>query len=125
MDESINNSLTNENTKLFDLDRLSKMSNNNNEFVIKMVTIFIDNTTIMLDQLELAYQANDFEKVKAVAHKLKSSVDIICVGNIKNMVVFIEKESLSQNKSPLFDETFAKVLEILRKTILQLKEVKL
>jgi HPt (histidine-containing phosphotransfer) domain-containing protein len=125
MNELTSNNLPNENTKLFDLDRLSKMSNNNNEFVIKMVTIFIENTTIMIDHLELASQANDFEKIKAVAHKLKSSVDIICVRNTKEMVVFIEQESLSENKSPVFDETFAKLLEVLRMTIVQLKDVKL
>jgi len=125
MNELTNNNLTNEQNKFFDLSRLIKLSNNNNEFVIKMVTIFIENTTIMLDQLELAYQANDFEKVKAVAHKLKSSVDIICITSSKEMVIFIEQESLSENKSPVFDETFANLIDVLRKTIVQLKEIKL
>jgi len=125
MNEITNNNLTSEGNKLFDLSRLIKMSNNNNEFVIKMVNLFIENTTIMLDQLELAYQSTDFEKVKAVAHKLKSSVDIICVASSKEMVIFIEHESLSENKSTVFDETFAKLIEVLRKTIVQLKEIKL
>jgi len=125
MNELTSNNLTNEQNKFFDLSRLIKLSNNNNEFVIKMVTIFIENTTIMLDQLELAYQANDFEKVKAVAHKLKSSVDIICIASSKEMVIFIEQESLSENKSPVFDETFANLIDVLRKTIVQLKEIKL
>jgi HPt (histidine-containing phosphotransfer) domain-containing protein len=125
MNELTNNNLTNEDNKLFDLSRLIKMSNNNNEFVIKMVNLFIENTSIMIDQLASAQQESDFEKVKAVAHKLKSSVDIICIASTKEMVVFIEQESLSENKSPVFNETFAKLLEVLRKTIVQLKDVKL
>ena len=100
------------------------MSNNNNEFVIRMVNLFIENTSIMLDQIEAAQQKSDFEKVKALAHKLKSSVDIICIASTKEMVVFIEQESLSENKSPVFNETFAKLIEVLRKTILQLQEIK-
>lgn len=125
MNELTNKNLTNEDNKLFDLSRLIKMSNNNNEFVIKMVNLFIENTSIMIDQLASAQQESDFEKVKAVAHKLKSSVDIICIASTKEMVVFIEQESLSENKSPVFNETFAKLLEVLRKTIVQLKDVKL
>ena len=125
MNELTNNNLTNEDNKLFDLSRLIKMSNNNNEFVIKMVNLFIENTSIMIDQLASAQQESDFEKVIAVAHKLKSSVDIICIASTKEMVVFIEQESLSENKSPVFNETFAKLLEVLRKTIVQLKDVKL
>ena len=125
MNELTNNNLTNEDNKLFDLSRLIKMSNNNNEFVIKMVNLFIENTSIMIDQLASAQQESDFEKVKAVAHKLKSSVDIICIASTKEMVVFIEQESLSENKSPVFNETFAKLLEVLIKTIVQLKDVKL
>ena len=125
MNELTNNNLTNEDNKLFDLSRLIKMSNNNNEFVIKMVNLFIENTSIMIDQLASAQQESDFEKVKAVAHKLKSSVDIICIASTKEMVVFIEQESLSENKSPVFNETFAKLLEVLRKTIVQLKDIKL
>ena len=125
MNELTNNNLTNDDNKLFDLSRLIKMSNNNNEFVIKMVNLFIENTSIMIDQLASAQQDSDFEKVKAVAHKLKSSVDIICVASSKEMVIFIEHESLSENKSPVFNETFAKLLEVLRKTIVQLKDIKL
>jgi HPt (histidine-containing phosphotransfer) domain-containing protein len=125
MNELTNNNLTNEDNKLFDLSRLIKMSNNNNEFIIRMVNLFIENTSIMIDQLASAQQESDFEKVKAVAHKLKSSVDIICIASTKEMVVFIEQESLSENKSPVFNETFAKLLEVLRKTIVQLKDVKL
>ena len=125
MNELTNNNLTNEDNKLFDLSRLIKMSNNNNEFIIRMVNLFIENTSIMIDQLASAQQESDFEKVKAVAHKLKSSVDIICIASTKEMVVFIEQESLSENKSPVFNETFAKLLEVLIKTIVQLKDVKL
>ena len=125
MNELTSNSLSNEDNKLFDLSRLIKMSNNNNEFVIRMVNLFIENTSIMLDQIEAAQQKSDFEKVKALAHKLKSSVDIICIASTKEMVVFIEQDSLSENKSPVFNETFAKLLEVLRKTIVQLKDVKL
>lgn len=124
MNELTSNSLSNEDNKLFDLSRLIKMSNNNNEFVIRMVNLFIENTSIMLDQIEAAQQKSDFEKVKALAHKLKSSVDIICIASTKEMVVFIEQDSLSENKSPVFNETFAKLIEVLRKTILQLQEIK-
>ena len=124
MNELTNNNLTNDDNKLFDLSRLIKMSNNNNEFIIRMVNLFIENTSIMLDQIEAAQQKSDFEKVKALAHKLKSSVDIICIASTKEMVVFIEQESLSENKSPVFNETFAKLIEVLRKTIVQLQEIK-
>ena len=124
MNELTSNSLSNEDNKLFDLSRLIKMSNNNNEFIIRMVNLFIENTSIMLDQIEAAQQKSDFEKVKALAHKLKSSVDIICIASTKEMVVFIEQESLSENKSPVFNETFAKLIEDLRKTIVQLKDLK-
>lgn len=124
MNELTSNSLSNEDNKLFDLSRLIKMSNNNNEFVIRMVNLFIENTSIMLDQIEAAQQKSDFEKVKVLAHKLKSSVDIICIASTKEMVVFIEQDSLSENKSPVFNETFAKLIEVLRKTILQLQEIK-
>jgi PAS domain S-box-containing protein len=114
--------IVSKNHTLYDLSKLKEMSNDV-EFINKMTRLFIDNTTSLINEMEISYSKNNYEKVQAIAHKLKSSIDIVCIGNVKDLVRSVEKGAMLNKSSYLLDQHIKELIEILRKTIIQLKEL--
>ena len=61
-----------------------------------MVALFIENTTSLVNEIENSLDSGNYENIQAIAHKLKPSIDIVCLGNTKDLVRLVERESLSQ-----------------------------
>lgn len=56
---------------LYTLKFVTTISHGNSEIIYKLITIFIEQTPSAIDVLKKAYQINDFQLVRSVAHTLK------------------------------------------------------
>ena len=63
--------------KLFDLTNLNEMLGGDKKAILQMVKIFLQATPDSLNELNKCYEKNDLQGVSKLAHKLKSSVDIL------------------------------------------------
>ena len=63
----------NESDKLYDLGMLQKLSNGSNEFMIKIINMFIDNIPGTAIEIKNSFEAADYELTKALAHKIKAT----------------------------------------------------
>lgn len=59
------------------LARLKEISENDNKFIRDILQIFRINTPEIMDNLASAAASNDHETLRAVAHRYKSSVNIL------------------------------------------------
>ena len=75
--------------KLFDLKRLSDMLLGNEEQLHKMVEKFLDLAPEYFSDMIDAFNANNIENLAATSHKLKSSVDLIAVDEIRTKMMKI------------------------------------
>ncbi len=75
---------------LYDITELEQMAQGNNEFITKMVSVFLETTSESLDQLLEAFAGKDLQTVSAIAHKIKPSIDLMGITSLHDVVRDIE-----------------------------------
>ena len=108
--------------KLYNLNSLHNLSRGNKDFVIKMVNIFINQTTEIISKIKEAIENEDFKTVSAMAHKLKPSVEGVGVLSILDEIRFLEKISKETNDKQQMKALFDSIQLVLEEVIIQLKE---
>lgn len=115
--------------KLYDLSNLEEMSDGDQEFMITMISYFVDNTPEVLENLNTKTQNHDWEAVRFIAHKMKPQLNYLGINQIEDEVEQIEqyadkKENL--DKIPAMAENTTRVcrlaLEQLREELKKLTE---
>lgn len=107
--------------ELFDLEGLRKLSRGNDAFVAKMVGIFVKAAPASVYEMKSALEGNDLARVRAVAHRLKPSIDSLCIssmtGRIRAIEGFPEQAPRSELKGLLeeADEILSSVVVAFRK----------
>jgi len=59
--------------KLYDLEMLTKLSAGSNEFMIKIISMFLEQIPDTVAEIKKAFELADYEKTKALAHKIKAT----------------------------------------------------
>jgi HPt (histidine-containing phosphotransfer) domain-containing protein len=110
--------------KLFDLTNLNDMLGGDKKAILQMVKIFLQATPDSLNELNKCYEKNDLQGVSKLAHKLKSSVDIFSVNDIKQDIRRLEnitRENVNLDEVPTL---VASINNILAQTISQVEDEK-
>lgn len=74
----------------YSLDKLSKMSNGNKEFLAKMISLFVEKTPPLIEALMTSAQNNNWEHVSQIAHQLKPSFDTFDCGELLKILINLE-----------------------------------
>ena len=108
--------------KSTNLSSLNNLSRGNSEFVQKMITIFIAQTTETIEKVEDAIEVKNYLEVSRLIHKIKPSIEGIGIISILEEVKLLEKISAENNNKKLINSLFNTIKFTLEKVILQLKE---
>ncbi|UEG48669.1 PAS domain S-box protein [Ferruginibacter lapsinanis] len=84
------NSDENFNVSLYDLSRLKEIGHNDEVFIKKMLDIFCDQIPLAITEMNEGYATNNFEKIKATAHRIKPSIDNMGIYSLQNEIRRIE-----------------------------------
>ena len=76
---------------LYDLSKLEKIARGNQQFIDKMIQLFVDQTPKSIAELKIAYEKRDYTKLKAVAHKIKPSLETMGIDILRDEIRAIEK----------------------------------
>ncbi len=110
--------------KLFDLTNLNEMLGGDKKAIYQMVKIFLQATPESLNELNKCYQKNDLNGVSKLAHKLKSSIDIFSVNDLKLDIRRLETNTRDNINNDEVPGLMDKVNSILNLTIEQVEEEK-
>ena len=95
--EMIKSVLTKESNPLqkrtIDLSFLEEMSYGDASFKQEMIKIFVEKIPNEAVQLEKAFQNNDYNAVRDLAHNMRSSIDIFMLNDLSNYLTIIEEEA--------------------------------
>ena len=80
---------------LYDLTYLNNVSHGDSQFIDKMLKLFVSSAPTITKDLTIAYENNDFENVKKIAHSIKPTLDNLKVDSLKELVRLIEKNDFS------------------------------
>jgi hypothetical protein len=75
---------------LFDLEGLRKLSRGNDKFIQKMIGIFKKSAPDSIHEMRSALGKGDLETIRAIAHKLKPSIDNLSINPMKTKIREIE-----------------------------------
>jgi CheY-like chemotaxis protein/HPt (histidine-containing phosphotransfer) domain-containing protein len=106
---------------LFKLDQLYNISRGNDAFVKKMIDLFIQQTPVAVQDIKEAYTVNDFTKVKALAHKMKPSIDNLEISLLTSDIRLIESLVLQGKRSDELDILINKLEEVIDKVVSEIK----
>lgn len=84
---------------LFSLEKLEEMSRGNKQFVDKMVDLFKQEIPKSIVQINEMLAIEDYERIRALVHRIKPSIKMMCVVSIEQDVQKLE--IISGNKSEL------------------------
>jgi CheY-like chemotaxis protein len=85
--------------ELFDLSLLEEMDDN--EYLVDVLSIFLNDTPQELNELEKACTAGNFNGAYNMAHKLKSSTGLLKACGLVNILIKIEAIAKAQNNEGL------------------------
>lgn len=76
---------------LYSTEKLQQLSMDNEEFVAKMLQLFLDEVPAAVQSIRQAYTGHDLKKVQAVAHRIKPALDNLCIGSLKQEIRDLEQ----------------------------------
>jgi PAS domain S-box-containing protein len=107
---------------LYDLNKLLSIANGNHDFVKKMVNLFIEQVPISMDEIQTAYNHNDYERVAAIAHRIKPSIDNMGINSLKNEIRQIELLAATQLHSDELTKHIQHIDVVLKNVVKSIEE---
>ncbi len=79
--------------KFIDLTYLNELAEGSEEFIQRMIRAFLVQTPQLIDQMKQGAALNNWQDVRAAAHKMKPSMDFIGIHSLKKVVASIENDA--------------------------------
>lgn len=95
INNQINNSVMENNQasaeSYYDITDIKTISRGNQDFINKMLKMFVDQTPAHMEEMKLRYEAKDYQRLGEVAHKIKPTIDSMGINSIKTTIREVEK----------------------------------
>jgi len=98
--------------RLYDFTSLEEVCAGDKDFMDQMIQLFETNIPKELALIKTAITNNDFDDVKKIAHKMKPSVNYICIDSLSDDVKYIESWSESNEQMVSKTEVFINKINI-------------
>ena len=100
---------------IYSLDKINEMAEGDEDFVLSVISVFLDEVPQDLNDLEAAIASGDYENVYKLAHKIKPNVDLL--GMEQTRATALEIETLGKDASN--SSEIEKRFPMLKKDVLQ------
>lgn len=107
---------------LYDLSQLKAMSRDNDDFVRKMVSLFITLSKENIEVFEKAIINDDVEAIRKTAHKFKPSIDQMGIVSLKDVIRSLEKFEPSEMPEKSYIPMVEKIVQVLNDIVRELGE---
>ena len=77
--------------ELYDLTMIREISQGNNDFVKKMMSLFIETLPSDIHELKQHLAESNWASLGGVAHKIKPSIDTMGIGSLKEDIRSVER----------------------------------
>jgi CheY-like chemotaxis protein len=105
----------------YNLDKIKEVASGNDEFIQKMISIFVKNTPNLVQNMHVGLQMGDYDQVYSMAHQLKPSIDLLEILDITQIIRNIEDCSRNRMDLDSLSDKIDQVDEVLMEVVKQLK----
>lgn len=110
-----------EEKKFYNLEQLEAIASGNEDFVIKMVNMFLEMTPALLERIAAGIQIQDWTEVKSAVHKMKPSVDMMGVTDLYQVIRDIENNAKTNTNLEQIPELYFTLSDTLEQFFEQLR----
>jgi PAS domain S-box-containing protein len=109
------------NTRLYDLSMVQSVSGGDENFIRKMVALFIETVPQNMQDLKNALQQENWDQVGKTAHKLKSTIDSMGIKSIRQEIRTVEANARQKESLDEVAPLVATIDDVIRECIGQLQ----
>lgn len=111
------------NEALYDLKNIEFLSRGDENFIQKMLSIFILQTETTIPLVEKAFEKKNYPEIAKLMHKIKPGIQAVGINSIENGIKQLELLAIEQNKElPELYSLFEKIKQTLEIVVKQLKD---
>lgn len=98
--------MSSENNLIIDLSYLQEVANDNTEFMVEMIDIFLAQTPEYVQSLSDAVANKDFSKIAEMAHKIKPTLAFMGANKARDTMASIELRAREKENYEAIAEDF-------------------
>ena len=102
---------------LYDLGYIEELSGGNKQFVDIITETFLQKIPEQMEQLLVAFRANDLKAMGESAHKMKPTLDLFRIHSLHDTIRFIETRGKKEMSDPRLDSALREVEETVNSVV--------
>jgi PAS domain S-box-containing protein len=122
IDSNLTNGKTEMEEKYYDLTKLNNMFEKDPGMVQKMVKMFLDKTPGVMAELNIYYRSENYIEVSKVAHKLKSSFNLLGMNKLNEITKLIESYTKDGKTHKEMPALISELNALIEKVFIQIRE---
>lgn len=106
----------------YNLAKVYALSDNDPEFVMQIITLFVTEVPEDMKQIELGIKEKDHKLAYAYAHKIKPTLDLLGMSVAFEEILQVEAWTKREGKRKEINDTFASIQSQVDKAIKEIKK---
>ena len=106
----------------YNLAKVYALSDNDPEFVMQIITLFVTEVPEDLKQIDLGIKTKDHKLAYSYAHKIKPSLDLLGMTVAFEEILQVEAWTKAEGKRKEINETFASIQSQIEKAVKEIKK---
>ncbi|MFN3754212.1 Hpt domain-containing protein [Flavobacterium sp.] len=106
----------------YNLAKVYALSDNDPEFVMQIITLFVTEVPEDMKQIELGIKEKDHKLAYAYAHKIKPTLDLLGMSVAFEEILQVEAWTKREGKRKEINDTFASIQSQVEKAIKEIKK---
>ena len=106
-----------------DLTYLETLADGSNELIVELMQIFIEQVPEFIEEMNSHYDKKDWDALSAIAHKSKSSIDIVGLKELQVKLKNLELDAKEGNNVDTYRGTIDEFISTCNNAIIDAKKV--
>ena len=106
-------SIDNADEPLFNLKKLIQIAGDNTDFINQMLKLFVTDVPDSMAKIKEAYANRDFQVIKYLAHRIRPSLQNMCVDTVKEETFLLETMAVAQKDGEEMEDLINKMSSVI------------
>ena len=106
----------------YNLAKVYALSDNDPEFVMQIITLFVTEVPQDLQQIELGIKTKDHKLAYAYAHKIEPTLDLLGMTMAHEEILQVEAWTKAEGKRKEIEATFESIQDQVEKAVKEIKK---
>lgn len=106
----------------YNLAKVHALSDNDPEFVMQIITLFVTEVPLDMEQIDLGIKTKDYKLAYSYAHKIKPTLDLLGMSVAFEEILQVEAWTKREGKRKEIVDTFESIQSQVEKAVKEIKK---